>query len=110
MYSIYDVDGEKGELGSAATITIIYDVAKKLELENLKDFLDKGYSINVDGVLSDLNDIEFTEITEIEDVMFDFINYVKMSKCIIVTVKQDILDAIILYDNVFFSHSYTSCV
>ena len=84
MYSIFDVDGERGELASAATISIIYDVTKKLELENLKLFLDNGYSTDIDGVLSDLNDIEFEQITEIEDVIFDFINYVTGSKEILI--------------------------
>ena len=84
MYSIFDVDGERGELASSATISIIYDVAKKLELENLKSFLDLGYSINIDGVLSDLNEIEFEQITEIEDVVFDFINFVTGSKEILI--------------------------
>ena len=84
MYSIFDVIGEKGELASAATISIIYDVAKKLELDILKDFLDNGYSTDIAGVLSDLNDIEFEQITEIEDVIFDFINYVTGSKEILI--------------------------
>ena len=84
MYSIFDVNGEKGELASAATISIIYDVAKKLELDILKDFLDNGYSTDIAGVLSDLNDIEFEQITEIEDVVFDFINYVTDSKEILI--------------------------
>ena len=84
MYSIFDVDGEKGELGSSATISIIYDIAKKLELDNLKAFLDSGFSIDVDGVLSDLNEIEFEQITEMEDIIFDFINYVMASKEILI--------------------------
>ena len=84
MYSIFDVDGERGELASSATISIIYDVAKKLELDNLKSFLDLGYSINIDGVLSDLNEIEFEQITEIEDVLNDFIVFVTGSKEILI--------------------------
>ena len=84
MYSIFDVDGERGELASSATISIIYDVTKKLELENLKSFLDLGYSTNIDGVLSDLNEIEFEQITEIEDVVSDFINFVTGSKEILI--------------------------
>jgi len=84
MYSIFDVDGERGELASSTTISIIYDIAKKLELDILKAFLDNGYSTDIDGVLSDLNDIEFEQITEIEDVVFDFINYVTGSKEILI--------------------------
>jgi len=84
MYSIFDVDGERGELASSATISIIYDVAKKLELDNLKSFLDLGYSTNIDGVLSDLNEIEFEQITEIEDVLNDFIVFVTGSKEILI--------------------------
>ena len=84
MYSIFDVDGERGELASSTTISIIYDIAKKLELDILKDFLDNGYSTDIAGVLSDLNDIEFEQITEIEDVVFDFINYVTDSKEILI--------------------------
>jgi len=84
MYSIFDVDGERGELASSATISIIYDVAKKLDLENLKSFLKLGYSTDIDGVLSDLNEIEFEQITEIEDVVSDFINFVTGSKEILI--------------------------
>ena len=84
MYSIFDVDGERGELASSATISIIYDVAKKLELDNLKSFLDLGYSTNIDGVMSDLNEIEFEQITEIEDVINDFIVFVTGSKEILI--------------------------
>jgi len=84
MYSIFDADGERGELASSTTISIIYDIAKKLELDILKDFLDNGYSTDIAGVLSDLNDIEFEQITEIEDVVFDFINYVTGSKEILI--------------------------
>ena len=84
MYSIFDVDGERGELASSTTISIIYDIAKKLELDILKAFLDNGYSTDIAGVLSDLNDIEFEQITEIEDVIFDFINYVTGSKEILI--------------------------
>ena len=84
MYSIFDVNGERGELASSATISIIYDVVKKLELDNLKSFLDLGYSTDINGVLSDLNDIEFEQITEIEDVLFDFINFVTGSKEILI--------------------------
>ena len=84
MYSIYDADGHRGELASSATISIIYDVAKKLELDNLKAFLDVGYGTDIDAILSDLNEIEFEQITEIEDVIFDFINYVTGSKDILI--------------------------
>lgn len=84
MYSIYDTDGEIGELASAATISIIYGIAKKLELVTLKDFLDKGWSVNMEGVLSDLKDIVFGEITEIEDIVDDFIEYVEKSKEILI--------------------------
>jgi len=84
MYSIYDVNGHRGELASSSTVSIIYGIAKKLELDNLKAFLDNGYSIDIDGVLSDLNEIEFERITEIEDVVNDFISYVTGSKEVLI--------------------------
>ena len=84
MYSIYDVDGEKGELASSSTISIIYDIAKKLKLENLKNFLDSGFSVDIKGVLDDLKDIEFSAITIIEDIIIDFIDYVTNSKEILI--------------------------
>ena len=83
-YNIYDIDGFKDTIGSSIGINILDGIAKKLNLVNLKSFLDSGFSIDMNKVVVDLKNIDFKEITEIEDLVEDLIEIINDSKEIII--------------------------
>jgi len=56
MYSIYDANGFKGELGTNMTV---YELQKALDgFLYLKKFFDEGYTIDIDKVKIDLKDFK----------------------------------------------------
>jgi len=67
MYYIYDEFGFKGDFGSLLTVVEFDTVAKDFELDALQQFLDDGYSLDIEGVKRDLSTLDF-RFSELEDV------------------------------------------
>ena len=68
MLSIHDVNGYVALFGSNTAVGIFKTLANKFKLENLRDFFEKGYSINIAGLITDIEkmDMGFTELDDVK--------------------------------------------
>jgi len=90
MYSIYDADGYRGDAGSAVAIGEMEKVAKRLNLETMLDFLEEGFTIEVDKLIEDFESIDLDNIGEIEDYIQEVLDVV-MECSDIVILSDDIV-------------------
>jgi len=69
MYSIFDINGFKDDFGSTFTVAEFYKLAKQFNLEKLKSFFEEGFSIDIHGLKSELEKIDFgfSELAEVKD-------------------------------------------
>ena len=76
MWSVFDVNGFVDEIGSISTVNGLYDMTKRFGLENLKSFFDQGFSVNINGMRSDLEELDFgfSELNEVKDDFLFVIN------------------------------------
>lgn len=83
MYSIFDVNGFKDDFGSTFTVAEFYKLAKQFNLEKLKSFFEEGFSVDIRGLKSELEKIDFgfSELAEVKD---DFLYILDTSEEIVV--------------------------
>lgn len=86
MYSIFDEDGFKGEIGSAIAIKDMGLIAKRLELPFFSDFIKNGFTINLKELRKELSliDTEDESYGELEDQIKDLLEIVEKSEGIII--------------------------
>lgn len=86
MFSIYDVDGHKSDLGSTATIAMLENLARRFNLSVFLDFLKEGFTIDMEGLANDLESIDLNNFGELEEVIETLLDTAeKSSEIMIVT-------------------------
>ena len=87
MYFICDVYGQRGELGQVGFVEVLEKEANKLNLPTVKDFLLRGFSIDIEGLLREVRQMDWGEFGELKDMKDNFLAL--LSQCREVVILSD---------------------
>lgn len=71
MIYLYDINNFKGQIFSAIGMTILLEVAERLELPALQRFLSSSVTYEIDSVIDDLERIDFSTVPFMEELIID---------------------------------------
>ena len=84
MYSICDVYGQKGELGQVGFVKVLEKEASRLNLPVMKDFLLKGFSIDVEGLVEEAGKLDWGEFGELKDMKDNFLELLMQCREVVI--------------------------
>jgi len=84
MIYIYDVDGYKGDFGSRRTVDEYEAIFKQFDLTTAIDFFKEGFTIELEQLINDWEQIDFTGFNELSELGLEILEVFKKCKEIVI--------------------------